>query len=251
MEIKTNYKVEFIDYGNKHIYRIIDNGLILEVPSVTHILSLIGGEKSEKLIKWHVKQSLSDFSNKITKFILDRKAIDEWTIQNLMADSLNAGANITKEKAEYGTDIHLLIDKVVKNIILNQPYDVQIEFQDIVNSFLNICNNINLQFLTGDTPVGSKKLKYGGRFDILGSINDALILIDIKTSKQIYTSHYLQVAGYAIAFEEMTNLPISLGGIIKLSEQPEYSIISLEKYKNCFKKLVEFYYAFLECDNPS
>lgn len=51
----------------------------------------------------------------------------------------------------------------------------------------------------------SERHRFGGTFDFYGRVNGEYTLIDFKTSKGVYTEHFIQLAAYDIALRE--NLP--------------------------------------------
>jgi hypothetical protein len=66
-------------------------------------------------------------------------------------------------------------------------------WQTVYNSF---------EVIATELPLTSNIFGYGGTIDIYGQLGDKKVLIDIKTSSNVYMSHKLQVAGYAHLLEE-------------------------------------------------
>ncbi len=73
------------------------------------------------------------------------------------------------------------------------------------NSFLKYLEwkkNNPFELINSEMKLVSEKYQFGGTCDLLVKINNELTLIDIKTSKAIYSEAFTQVAGYGIALKE-------------------------------------------------
>ena len=67
------------------------------------------------------------------------------------------------------------------------------------------------------------------------------MIFDLKTSKEAYQSHWVQLMGYVQLVEEVYNLPVEEVGIILLSKplrSPE--LINIRKTKDCWRELTIF-----------
>ena len=63
-------------------------------------------------------------------------------------------------------------------------------------SFYNWLKLHKIEPVLSEQPLVSEKWQFGGTLDIYGKVDGKLTLLDLKTSKVIYDSHYTQTAGY-------------------------------------------------------
>jgi len=113
--------------------------------------------------------------------------------------------------------------------IQNVPYDdlltelfewsskiIENEIEHIEDNWTSIEGNI-LQLKKIEEFVDGRGLGMGwGRIDLIGKIEDDIIIFDLKTGKPYKENWYskLQIAGYALAFENKEGIPVDLGGLI-------------------------------------
>ena len=89
----------------------------------------------------------------------------------------------------------------------------------------------------------SKKLKVAGRVDCIAKIRDEIYIIDWKSSRSIHPSYYLQLAAYAQAVEEMTNLKIENTAILQMgaSNKDHYRFSEEPNWKENLKVFKSIY----------
>lgn len=114
---------------------------------------------------------------------------------------------ILKRSSEFGSMIHKLIQVVLSdNKISEENYDVNLlESMAIFNKWKN---EHNIKVHSVEQRLWSDKYKYAGTADFIGCIDEKMLIGDWKTSKNIYSEHWLQLSAYVIAFEELTNIKI-------------------------------------------
>lgn len=93
--------------------------------------------------------------------------------------------------------------------------------------------------------------EFGGTTDLVCKFNGILMLIDFKTSSSYYMSQFLQLAAYAIMYEEMFGEKIEDIAVLKLDkkEGKEAKLLRLSSlpngdlsyYKHIFKIIVKLY----------
>ncbi len=120
---------------------------------------------------------------------------------------------ITKEEADKGTRVHKIIEQIFRCEIDGQQMDLQIE-KDIekpAQAFLDWkeANDVHPIFLEenvyailpGQEEVPEdQRIGYAGRMDSLLYVNGKVVVVDIKTSKDIYKDMKFQLAAYEYAF---------------------------------------------------
>lgn len=104
-----------------------------------------------------------------------------------------------------------------------------------------------LKIFCTEKAVFSEKYRFAGSVDAIAMICDEngdpdpskVVVIDWKTSKQVYSEYGMQVAAYAKAYEEMTGTQVTHGWVVRFSkEKADYSIrqiACLDRAFECFR----------------
>lgn len=109
--------------------------------------------------------------------------------------------NELKDTAAIGTDFHDMVSKYTTGEAINGEH-------------LNVAIELFLKFKGWalenkyDVLYSEKSLncsKFGGTIDSIGYVDGTLCMVDYKTSKNIYPSMFLQLAGYSLLVKE--NMP--------------------------------------------
>jgi len=169
----------------------------IRYPSVTEILS---SEPKPWLEKWRAKWGI----------LADRKLI--------------AAGNIGDDFDHAATDL-------VNNYPMNPRYARVTKM--LVNFTVDFLATYHFKVEAVQIHVVSHKHQYQGTFDAVGYINgkDELCLFDWKTSAAIYPDMALQLAAYAIAYEEQTGLKIKKGYIVHVSKDKPRHKVTVKEYK--------------------
>lgn len=142
----------------------------IEYPSVTTILSIIS---KPGLTSWKVK--------------LGKEESDK----------------ISGEAASIGSQVHKALEYVIKGKavpkdLLSEPVKKAIKF------FTEWCRKVIFKPISPEMTVHSDSFGFAGTLDCVGTIGNSLVIIDFKTSKQIWKEVWLQLAAYWWAYREMT-----------------------------------------------
>lgn len=103
-----------------------------------------------------------------------------------------------------------------------------------------------------ETFVVHEEAGYGGKFDLVAPVNGVRTLIDLKTSKEVYDTHLLQMGGYSAALRS-NGIGVEQGAVITLHYKPEnnptlrakvrwISAEELSRYESEFLNLVRRYH---------
>ena len=138
------------------------------------------------------------------------KSIMEWR-KRVGAEKAN---KISTQAAVRGTAVHKLCEDYINNDPLwNKKKGVLpihiFNFNIIKNVLDTRLNNVRHQ----EAPLYSDYLKTAGTVDCIAEFDGVLSIIDFKTSKRIkkrehITNYFMQEAFYAVAYEELTGIPI-------------------------------------------
>ena len=117
------------------------------------------------------------------------------------------------------------------------PADIE-TFKSIKPVIDEHINNIYAQ----EIPLYSNYLKLAGRVDCVAEWDGKLAIIDFKTSRKVkkkewIDNYFMQAAGYAVMFEEITKTPITkLVILIAVDENPPQ--VFVEHRDNYIAKLI-------------
>ena len=112
------------------------------------------------------------------------------------------GIDTTKyvdELAGAGTCAHLMVEKHLKKEAPDLSAFSQDQIDLAENAFLKYLNwekTNTFEVVSSEIQLVSDRYHYGGTLDIYGHLNGTRTLIDLKTSKGIYSEHFTQVSAY-------------------------------------------------------
>jgi len=187
---------------SNHTYISKENGKLW--PGVT---SIIGNLDKPYLKAWATKENY-------LHMIAHAKDVHEALANGDLAgyeaictEAKNAYLKKAKDAASSGTIAHDWIDaylgaKVDGISLYNEPIEDE-KAREAVKQFLEWEKATGVEWLAGDTVVGSKIHEFGGKFDALAIIAGKKTLIDFKTSNQISKDYFIQTAAYQLALAEM------------------------------------------------
>lgn len=116
---------------------------------------------------------------------------------------------ISSTAARRGTRIHTLCEKY----LLNQEVPSGMFDKEMWNSIKPLLNDIN-DIYALEQPLYSNHLQVAGTVDCIAKYKGKISVIDFKSSRRLKTredihDYFIQCSAYAVAFEEMTNIPVS------------------------------------------
>lgn len=131
-------------------------------------------------------------------------------------------SNIIAEKAaNEGTLTHNIIEEFLKGKEIswldksgNTKYSLDV--WRMVLKFADFWNTYKPELIQTEYHVFSDEHKYAGTIDLIVRLFDKLWLIDIKTANSLHTTYDLQLAAYAVAWNETHNAKIEETGILWL-----------------------------------
>lgn len=163
--------------------------------------------------------------------------------------------NFLNKKACFGTECHSIAEQYLTGLMYkDRPTNSTLsdwEYEELLKKL----QVIQLFFDQKGISVVNTEMKmqgerYGGTLDLLCRDNEGrFLLFDFKTSKSVYNSHWLQLAGYSMLLKEVHQIDVSKIGIILLSKLPQdknfLNIVNYsdnEKNNKIFDKLVDIYW---------
>jgi hypothetical protein len=119
---------------------------------------------------------------------------------------------ISTQAARRGTSVHHMCEDYINNLpYLNRRLPHEIELFNSIKPILDErIDNVRCQELA----LWSEHLGVAGRVDCIAEFDGKLSIIDFKTSskpkrEEWIDNYFMQMAGYAIMFEERTGIPVS------------------------------------------
>ena len=162
------------------------------------------------------------------------------------------------KSAHKGTDMHAELEKYVKMCIeMNgTPRMPELHNDARVYEFADwACKNVK-RFIASEAHCYSEKLWTGGITDCVAELTDGkLAILDFKSAKEAYDSHFIQCSGYAIEVEENGLFDADGNEIMKLEKPIDVLIVfpfraekvepvtkyDTEGWKRCFESCVQLY----------
>jgi hypothetical protein len=134
---------------------------------------------------------------------------------------------VLKRAGEQGSKVHDAIDRIILGEKISWVYtdkDGQSKGNYTLNEWKMILRFVEFWETYKPTVIGNEfnivsvKYRLGGTLDLVCMINGERWLIDFKTSNGIHTSHEMQLAAYAMMFNEKNpEMPIQRVGILWLN----------------------------------
>jgi len=221
--IKPLYEVDFLVERRKHIYVI--GGY--KYASVTNVLNIIGGNKTNALMNWAKKVALKSVSDTLKFNIGEEIKIDEAYIDKIITAGSKRPDYEKNTAGDFGTKAHDLIDNWIKNKVVPEDSDPA---KPVFDGFMKYLDEHKLNIVSGDIILGSRQDKIGGRADIIIKDDEGnYSIVDIKTSKFTSPDFHLQVSAYAKMFSEQYDVPLAKKCyLVKfLKDRPEYEVVEV------------------------
>jgi hypothetical protein len=193
----------------------------LWAPSVTNILRVVS--KGDALLNWAaarervatIEAAADIYETAPTSPKMSRPSY----IAALTKQTKRSKAHIRElEKAgEIGTQAHAAAEWDLRGKVGPCP-EMSPPALAAYQSFQNWRASVDLQVLQVETPVWSMRHQYAGTLDLYGILTEngekRHTLIDMKTSKAIYSEALLQLSAYIRALQEMGKAPDKVYGMV-------------------------------------
>lgn len=128
-------------------------------------------------------------------------------------------ANSLNKAADAGTDLHAKLEEWVKSVMSGK----EITPDPQIMPFVDWCNKFVKKFLWSELHVYSETLWVGGIVDCgVEMSNGDIGLIDFKSSKEAYWTHFIQCGGYALQLEENGGFTATGEKIFQLDKPIEF-----------------------------
>jgi len=212
----------------RHIYK-------LDGKRMTGVTTILGVIAKPMLIPWASKMAVEYIAENFTERLLKHPLPSKEEMDKFFEEAKNAHRN-TKEKAgELGTDIHSIIEKIIKDAIekhegyLEGHFDIKtgkitngIEPVKQINYFFEWAIKHKVKFLATEKQIYSESLFCAGTCDFICEIDGEKFVGDLKTSGGIYPEMLYQVGAYRMMLEEMGEKDFSGAIIVRLGKDGKF-----------------------------
>ena len=94
-----------------------------------------------------------------------------------------------------GTAVHALAERVANG----EEVEVEAEYAPYVTGYVDLLDDLDVTPILTETRLASRTYWYAGTADLIARIGGQTWLLDLKTSKSLHGSYFLQLAAYARA----------------------------------------------------
>lgn len=167
--------------------------------------------------------------------------LEQWKKDN--GDNADA---LLKAAGVQGTNVHNMIDAFLRGeriewIINGEQSNYTLNEWILFGRFVEFFNTSNLKSLVTEITMVSDNLRYGGTIDCVCKIDGLNWLIDWKTSNGVYKTHELQLAAYAVMWNELNpDYKIDKVGILHLQAKTRGADKTGKKIQGAGWQLMEF-----------
>lgn len=230
-------KVKF--YPNSHMYKVTDEKYGLKdarVKGVTTYLGIL--DKSNALVSWATETA--------GLHLYDIIASGQIITMDNVREAIGKHRQIKDEAALIGTAMHAWCEYFVKHKLGVKGFEEQPKLPEDpqillgVNSFLEWYTAHNVQFLSSERVVYSRKHQYIGTMDFDAIVDGILSAGDFKSSNGLYNTVRAQMSAYVEAAEEEAEhigKPVKYQNriAVRLSKETEAEFTKRMERKNLIK----------------
>jgi hypothetical protein len=207
-------RYNYLNENGEHVH-LLDEKPLIGTSSVGDVLMKHGltywaaGLALEKF-GWKKKKNEDDkvrprdervISAEMGRAKLNKLSPDEYL--DLLDEAYSAHAKELDTSADKGKELHAEIEKYIKYKMSDSEVKVFESTDERIVPFIEWANENVKRFLLSEGNVYSERMHTGGVCDCMVELNDGTVgIIDFKSAKKTYTSHFLQCAGYSIQLKE-------------------------------------------------
>lgn len=180
--------------------------------------------------------------------LLNKPFIAKWA--NSLGWKRQSYDKVLEESANKGTFVHETLHEYLfkegKKFDLSNPEVLNFLYENL-NTFKEFEKEYDIKPIWGEKSFSLDK--FGGTVDLYCELNNKYTILDFKTSKRFYSSHFIQLGAY-IQLLEANDYKVEQVAILRIKEGDyDIKIINREDmndYIELFNRLVEVFYLVYE-----
>ena len=180
--------------------------------------------------------------------LLNKPFIAKWA--NSLGWKRQSYEKVLEESANKGTFVHEVLHEYMfkegKKFDLSNPEVMNFLYENL-NAFKEFEKYYNVKPIWGEKSFSLDK--FGGTVDLYCELDNKYTILDFKTSKRFYSSHFIQLGAY-IQLLEANDYKVEQVAILRIREGDyDIKIINREdmnEYIELFNRLVEVFYLVYE-----
>ena len=180
--------------------------------------------------------------------ILNKPFIAKWA--NSLGWKRQSYDKVLEESANKGTFVHELLHEYLfkegKKFNISNPDIVNFIYENI-NAFKDFEKQHTLKPIWGEKSWSTNR--YGGTVDLYCNLDGKDTILDFKTSKRFYSSHFIQLGAYTQLLEEH-GINVDQVAILRVRDgECDIKIISrdeIQQYIEIFNTLTDLFYMVYE-----
>lgn len=182
--------------------------------------------------------------------LLNKPHIATWA--NTLGWKRQSYKKVLEDKANSGTLVHEICHEYLFNegTKFDIPVNKLLYVKNNLSTFKNFLEMHNLNPIWGEKSFSSEK--YGGTVDLYCELEGKKTIIDFKTSKKFYSSHFIQLGAYIQLLEEFDYKVEQVGILIIHEDDWDLKLLQredMEIYINLFNKLSDIFYIVYELND--
>lgn len=186
--------------------------------------SITGAVLAKQGLTWWAAKCAGDY---IQANLKPGVALDELQIDKLVYDAIRAHTSTRDSAAAAGTWVHSYMAARVAGKQLPDPINL-----GMLKAVKDADKWLAAQKLTPlriEQPVLSLKMELAGTPDIVGELNGVLSIIDWKTGSGLYYEHLIQMALYAVMYEEEFDRRIDQIVLVNCSVKSAFKVFATRR----------------------
>lgn len=205
------------------------------------------GKYSKDHIEYYNKEGIEVPSVTTIIKLLNKPALQKWA--NILGYKHQDIDEVLNKKASMGTLLHKALESYVKGEKFTPKYNYYDEEELLkiyLNSYFSWAKNNKIKNIYLEYPIVSDK--FAGTIDFYGKINNKYTILDYKTSKKVYSTHFLQLGAYTYMMEEQGEKVEQVTILIVNNKCEEHtkSREEIQPYIDTFLILVELFYKWYD-----
>jgi len=193
-------------YGTSTVVKVLSKPLTWWASGLA--VGVLSGIEDTKVFtkiknKKATKDEVETVKNSVKQWLGEHKDMSVDDYIKLCDKAYRAHSVKLDDSAKAGTDLHAELERFVKNSMMGSFITPDVEYEERINPFIEwTLKNVD-KFLWSEMHSYSEKNWVGGISDVGVKLKNGQIgIIDFKSAKDAYDSHFFQIAGYDIEISE-------------------------------------------------